>query len=594
MPTRKIDTKLSVSGEKEYRQSISAIDQDLKVLGSEMKLATAKFRDNEESVEALTAKNDILSKKFDTQEKKVAELRKALENAVSAYGENDKRTKEWQRSLNEAEAELKNVNRDLKQYGEALKRVSNEENVSGGAFARFEKHISGVLDESNELGDAVGDLAGKFGVDLPDGLRNSLNGMGRVNPVFLAGAGAVAALATAVVEAEKALMNITREASAAADEILTLSEQTRVAAEDLQAFAYASDFIDVSVDALQDGLKETTMRIKEVSEGSEEVSNLFVRLGVSARDSSGEMRDADAVFYDLVDSLGRIQNQTERDAIAMELFGESASQLNPLIDRGSDSLKKYAQEAEELGYVLDEKALEALHDVDDAQQKLLKTQEAVTKQIASQYAPSMEEALGDTAEFINDVGDALTKSGAVKSFGDILKTATQLLEPLGELAEDTLPALDLGLQVVAQTLAWISDTAKVIVGIMPWNWGSGLLSEGLGLGIYSGKLSAQQQQMYGDSGWAYNPVTGKWEGNVYSGNASGTHNWRGGWTWVGENGPELMRLPRGTQIQTAQESRSSGGDVYNITIDAKSVKEFEDVVRIVKNQRRTLRMEGVS
>jgi hypothetical protein len=129
---------------------------------------------------------------------------------------------------------------------------------------------------------------------------------------------------------------------------------------------------------------------------------------------------------------------------------------------------------------------------------------------------------------------------------------------------------------------------------MPWNWGSGLLSEGLGLGIYSGKMSAQQKLKYGDSGWAYNPVTGKWEGNVYSGNASGTHNWRGGWTWVGENGPELMRLPRGTQIQTAQESRSSGGDVYNITIDAKSVKEFEDVVRIVKNQRRTLRMEGVN
>ena len=76
MPTRKIDTKLSVSGEKEYRQSISAINQDLKVLGSEMKLATAKFRDNEESVEALTAKNDILSKKFDTQKSKVAELRK--------------------------------------------------------------------------------------------------------------------------------------------------------------------------------------------------------------------------------------------------------------------------------------------------------------------------------------------------------------------------------------------------------------------------------------------------------------------------------------------------------------------------------------
>ena len=79
---------------------------------------------------------------------------------------------------------------------------------------------------------------------------------------------------------------------------------------------------------------------------------------------------------------------------------------------------------------------------------------------------------------------------------------------------------------------------------------------------------------------------------VYIGNSTGTDNWRGGWTWVGENGPELMRLPQGSQIMTAQESRGYGGDIYNITIDAKSVKEFEDIIRIVQNQRRLRRMEG--
>ena len=52
-------------------------------------------------------------------------------------------------------------------------------------------------------------------------------------------------------------------------------------------------------------------------------------------------------------------------------------------------------------------------------------------------------------------------------------------------------------------------------------------------------------------------------------------------------------LPQGTRILTAQESRQAGGgDTYNITIPASSIKEFEDIIRIVKNRRRVSRMEG--
>lgn len=592
MATRTIDTKLSVSGEKEYRQKLSEVNQSLKVLGSEMKLATAKFRDNEDSVEALAAKQEVFSKRVDTQKSKVATLREALSKSAETYGETSRKTLEWQKSLNEAEAELVDLNRELEKHDEALREANSGAEQSQGVFGRLKSKFGDVLGESKGLGDAVGDLAGKFGIDLPDGLSSSLNGLGNVSPAMLTAAGAAAALVTAVVKVEQALMAMTRESAAAADELLTLSEQTNVAAEDLQAFAYASEFIDVSVDALQDGLKETTMRIAEVSEGSEEVYNRFAELGVATRTVGGELRSADEVFYDLVDALGNVENKTERDALAMELFGESASQLNPLINRGSDSLRKYAQEAKAMGYVLDNNALQALQDVDDAQQKLLKTQESVTKQISAQYAPYMEEALGDTADFIKDIGKALTDTGVVKSFGQILTTVTDLLEPIGELVSFLLPAAVEELNKVAAVTAWIADTLSVLVGVLTLN--GNLIKKGLGLGIYSGEYSAQQRLWYGDSGWTYNPSTGLWEGNVYSGNASGTPNWRGGWTWVGENGPELMRLPRGTQIQNAQESRSSGGDVYNITIDARSIQEFEDIVRIAQNQRRMLRMEGVS
>ena len=121
----------------------------------------------------------------------------------------------------------------------------------------------------------------------------------------------------------------------------------------------------------------------------------------------------------------------------------------------------------------------------------------------------------------------------------------------------------------------------MLVGILTLN--GDLIKTGLGLNITSGKMSAQQSLKYANSGWVYDERTGMWVGNGGSMNASGTDNFHGGWTWVGENGPELVSLPRGSQIMTNQESRNIGGDVYYITIDAKNVKEFNDIVRIAQN-----------
>ena len=50
-------------------------------------------------------------------------------------------------------------------------------------------------------------------------------------------------------------------------------------------------------------------------------------------------------------------------------------------------------------------------------------------------------------------------------------------------------------------------------------------------------------------------------------------------------------LPQGTRILTAQETRqASGGDTFYITIPANTVKEFNDIVNIARNKRRTDRM----
>ena len=79
---------IKLDGEKEYRQALKQISQELKVAGSEMKVVTAEFGKNNNSVEALTAKNKVLAAEIDKQKDKVALLNGAFKDAAEKYGEN--------------------------------------------------------------------------------------------------------------------------------------------------------------------------------------------------------------------------------------------------------------------------------------------------------------------------------------------------------------------------------------------------------------------------------------------------------------------------------------------------------------------------
>lgn len=566
-----INTKFTLSGEKEYKAALSEISSGMKVLDSEMRKASSAYADNADSVEALNAKNDVLERKISTQEEKIETLKKALQESAEKYGEADKKTMSWQAALNNAEAELNKMNSELEGNNEKIEK-SGETMVN--------------------LGDVAGGLAEKFGVTLPSKIKTTMNGMGSLNIKAVAVVSGFAAVVSAIVKVEQALASMTAEAAEAAKELEKLSSTTGMSTETLQEFEYASEMIGVSTDQIADALKETTNKMQEAQNGSEEVTAAYEKLGVAITDSSGNLRSAEDVFYDTIDALGDMTNTTERDAVAMDLLSETAQQLNPLIEIGSEGLAAYAEEAQEMGYVLSEDAVGALTEVSDAQNKLLKSQEATTKQISAEFAPYMTEALTKCQELIEKVGKALIDSGAVEAFGSILDSTVSLLEPLGSLVTSILPALAEILNPIAKLCALIADTADALVAIFTLDFTK--FNTALGLNAKYGMLSNQQKLYYGDATSTNTYVEGVgWVGNGYtSGNASGTDNWIGGFTTVSENGPEEIYLPSGSRIQTASETRygSGGVTIQNVTIDAKNIKELNDLVRIFGNERIMSRM----
>lgn len=602
MATRTVKARVELDGEKQYKQALSDLQRGNQVLGSEMKKLEAQYKDSTESTEFLTKKGELLERQLLQQKDKVQTLREALQNAAKQYGESSDKTQDWQIKLNRAEAAQYDLERSIKENNEALK-------TQGSTM--------------DGLGDTVNEFASKLGFRIPEGATKALNGMKGLSAGTVASMGAAAAAIAAVVKVLKMLHETTLEAAADADRVLTESLVTGLGTDTIQKLQYAENLIDVSYSTITSSLTKLTRNMADAQSGNKEMAASFEELGVSITNADGSLRDAEPVFYDIIDALGAMENATERDALTMSLLGKSAQELNPLIAQGSSALREYGKEAEQVGYVLDESQLKKLQEVDDAYQRMQLQIEATKKEIALEFAPASQEVMETFADLTKTAGETLAKSKILDTFVSLVKNADELLKMFKQAAESVLPpairefnVLKGVLYFLAMDAAVIADAFQVISGLLPWNWGSGQIKTALGYGATPS--NTQRTKMIYEGTWdeysngsVYDNATGTYVGSAagretdYSWadsyhwkddedgwNAAGTSNWRGGMTWVGENGPELVNLPQGSQILNAQDSRNAGGNVFNITIPAKDIKEFNDIVRIVQSAKVVARMGG--
>lgn len=223
------------------------------------------------------------------------------------------------------------------------------------------------------------------------------------------------------------------KSAAWADDLNTLSKQTGLTTEDLQKMQYASELVDVSVDDIAGSMSK--MRRAMATDGKQDV---FAQLGVSVRDGTGALRDSSTVFYEVLDRLGKVGNETERDALAMEIFGRSADQLAGIIDDGGASLKALGEEAENMGLILDQDTLDAMNRVNDQIDRL-------KAQAQGQFAKAGAAALEALTPAIEGIVNALSK----------------VLEFIGNLNPEVIKVVT----IIAAIVAAISPVAAIIAKI---------------------------------------------------------------------------------------------------------------------------------
>ena len=242
-------------------------------------------------------------------------------------------------------------------------------------------------------------------------------------------------LSAAAAGALTAIGGIAYKAAQNADDLNTMAKQTGFTTAELQKMQYASERIDVSMDTITGAAARMTKQL-----GSNE--DKFASLGVATRDVNGNFRSTSDIFYDTVTALGKIQNETERDTIAMDIFGRSANELAGVIDDGGAALKEFGQEAEDAGLIMSQDTLDSLNQVNDEIDRL-----------KAQGAASLAKA---GAAALTALQPVLEK---------VINGISKILEYIASLSPETMKIILIVLAVIAAISPLLSIISKVTAAI---------------------------------------------------------------------------------------------------------------------------------
>lgn len=499
-----------------------------KNIQSELKSVNALLKFDPENTVALTQKQELLGKSVEAAAEKVRILKEAQEQVDEQFAKGEigeQAYRSFQREVEFAEQALVKAET-------AVKDFSDE---AGGA----EKNVEELAEGVDDSGEAAEDAEGKF-----SNLGSTVAGVGA------ALAAGVAAVGAAVLGIGTALVGASEDAARYADDMLTLSTNTGLSAETLQAYNYAAELVDVSLDSLtssmakniksmnaaREGASETAVdmeklekaqtkaanaalavesaqikydeAIKKSGEGSaaaqqaaialEKAQNnlaqanrdvesamlpvegksnamaeAYEKLGVSVENADGTLRDGETVYWEIIDALGEMEEGSERDAIAMQILGKSAQDLNSLIAVGSEGIAEFTEEAYAMGAVMSEENLEALGNLEDGMQRLSSTMSAAKNNIGliatsalTEYYEGAAQIAGNFSKLVNTVlsGDEITDemiSSFSESIVEMVEGVTSEIPRIIEVVSTIVTAV---IEAIMQALP---DVVNAITDFLP-------------------------------------------------------------------------------------------------------------------------------
>lgn len=319
--------------------ALSALEKEQK------KLQDLNFAPDSEAMVEVQQKIDATKEKLAGLEQKVVDTYEELGRPISVD-----QYDALQRELVEAEQAAKNADKAFREFHPTLEQVSA----------------------------AASEFANKA-----DGIYQATKGISAGAAVAAAG-----------------LIGMAVKAGQTADELNTLAKQSGFSTQTLQQWQYASDLVDVSVDSIISAAQKMK---KNMDSTSADVQAAWERLGVPVRNATGQFNDAEKVFYAVLQQLSKIPNETERDLLAMTLFGKKADELAGIIDDGGAALQQLGQQAMEAGLILSQDALDGANAFNDGIDTLKAKATAAFFEAGASLAENLLPVLSDLVDIMSRV-----------------------------------------------------------------------------------------------------------------------------------------------------------------------------------------------
>jgi hypothetical protein len=271
--------------------------------------------------------------------------------------------------------------------------------------------------------------------DALDGLKAKLQGLGndfralgdKVLKSFAVGIAAIgAAAAGAVIGIGKLVLNT----AAAADNIQESAEKLGITSEQYQEFGFVANQIGTDVDTIGKAFARTTKAMGEAEKGTSPTALAFKTLGINVKDANGNFRDTQDVFSNVIDALGNVKDETEREILAQTLFGKSYQELIPLINLGADGLAKMTDEAHKMGAVMSEEDVNAAADLNDKLAALKAGFKGIIAKIASAFMPLVTKIVDKLSKLLSDPKIQAGIQRLVKGIGDFALVLGNVLDKL--------------------------------------------------------------------------------------------------------------------------------------------------------------------
>lgn len=336
--------------------ALSGVNKDIRETKSQLKDVERLLKLDPTNVDLLRQREKLLTDEIGSTKDKLEQLKQA-QQTMDASG----------------------VDRNSAQYM-ALQReiIATEQEL--GNLAQASDHANATLAKIGATADKVAAGANK--------VASATKGLSAAAAGALAGIGGMA-----------------YSAVTSADDLNTLAKQSGFTTAELQKMKYAQDLIDVSMEDITSSAQKLK---KNMGSGSGSVADAFKKLGVSVTDSNGKMRSSTEVYWEVIDALGKVTNETERDQLAMTLLGKGADSLAGIIDDGGAAFRALGKEAEEAGLILSQDTLNSLNAVND---KIDSTKAKAQATLATSGAKAMEALMPVLDKVIDAIGRALDAIG---------------------------------------------------------------------------------------------------------------------------------------------------------------------------------------